>query len=93
MTDLAAVAVDTSFVPLPATAIELAGQHLRDILTLSFQHAAPHAALVVYDQRCDLSHVDQVAIFRLAQLIHAKAAVHHLANPDGDMELVGQQAA
>lgn len=55
MTDLAAVAVDTSFAPLPETAIGLAAQHLRDILTLSFQHAAPHAALVVYDQRCDLS--------------------------------------
>lgn len=56
MTDLAAPAVDTSFAPLPETAIGLAAQHLRDILTLSFRHAAPHAALVVYDQRCDLSH-------------------------------------
>lgn len=40
---------------LPDTAIALAQHHLRDILALSFEHDAAHAALVVWDGQCALS--------------------------------------
>ncbi len=35
--------------------IDAAEKHLRDILSIAIEHAAPHAALVVSDTRCDLA--------------------------------------
>lgn len=40
---------------IPDAAIDLAEQHLRDILALSFLHKPPHAAMVVWDGQCDLA--------------------------------------
>lgn len=37
------------------TAVDEAERHLRDILSLAFEHAHPHAAVVVFDTRCDLA--------------------------------------
>ena len=51
----AACADDTLFDALPAAAVELAALHLADILSLAFGHAHPHAAVVVFDSRCDLA--------------------------------------
>lgn len=36
-------------------AIDLAEKHLRDVLSIAIEHAAPHAAVVVSDARCDLA--------------------------------------
>lgn len=36
-------------------AVDVAEQHLRDILSLAFEHAHPHAAVVVFDTRCELA--------------------------------------
>jgi hypothetical protein len=41
--------------PLPDSAIATAEKHLRDILTLAFEHGPTHAALVVWDGQCALS--------------------------------------
>ena len=40
---------------LPDPAIGTAEKHLRDILTLAFEHDSSHAALVVWDGQCALS--------------------------------------
>ncbi len=40
---------------LPDSAIDTAEKHLRDILTLAFEHDATHTALVVWDGQCDLA--------------------------------------
>lgn len=40
---------------LPAAAVDMAARHLADILSLAFGHAHPHAAVVVFDTRCDLA--------------------------------------
>lgn len=40
---------------LPNTAISTAEKNIRNILTLAFEHRAPHAALVVWDGQCPLS--------------------------------------
>ncbi len=40
---------------LPNTAISTAEKNIRDILTLAFEHRAPHAALVVWDGQCPLA--------------------------------------
>ncbi|MFZ6767582.1 hypothetical protein ACO0LM_10885 [Undibacterium sp. Di26W] len=40
---------------LPATAVALAEQHLRDILQLAFEHTDKHQAIVVYDKCCPLA--------------------------------------
>lgn len=40
---------------LPDTAIATAEKHLRDILTIAFEHTPSQAALVVWDARCDLA--------------------------------------
>lgn len=40
---------------IPAAEVATAARHLGDVLSVAFEHAAPHAALVVYDQRCDLA--------------------------------------
>lgn len=40
---------------LPAAAVDIAQRHLADILSLAFEHAHPHAAVVVFDTRCDLA--------------------------------------
>jgi hypothetical protein len=40
---------------LSDAAIDLAEQHLRDILTLAFLHKPQHAAIVVWDGQCDLA--------------------------------------
>ena len=39
----------------PEATIATAAKHVRDILTLAFEHRPPHAALVVWDGGCDLS--------------------------------------
>lgn len=44
-----------SISPLPDSAIATAEKHLRDILTLAFEHDSSHAALVVWDGQCELS--------------------------------------
>jgi len=41
--------------PLPAPAIDTAEKHVRDILSIAFEHDATHAALVVWDGQCALS--------------------------------------
>ena len=46
---------DTRFDTLPAAAVDEAQRHLADILSLAFGHAHPHAAVVVFDSRCDLA--------------------------------------
>lgn len=51
----AADADDTRFDALPAAAVDMAALHLRDILSLAFEHVHPHAAVVVFDARCDLA--------------------------------------
>ncbi len=40
---------------IPSAAVDLAEKHVRDILCLSMEHTDEHAALVVYDQRCELA--------------------------------------
>lgn len=40
---------------IPDTALAAAARHLRDILSIAFEHAHPHAAVVVFDARCDLA--------------------------------------
>ncbi|MGS0743251.1 hypothetical protein ACVBEF_15710 [Glaciimonas sp. GG7] len=40
---------------IPKQAVDVAEQNLRDILSMSIEHAAPHAAVVVFDARCDLA--------------------------------------
>lgn len=40
---------------LPAATVEMAAQHLRDVLQLAFEHTDQHQAVVVYDQRCPLA--------------------------------------
>ncbi|MFA5825110.1 MAG: hypothetical protein WC825_03945 [Gallionellaceae bacterium] len=40
---------------LPDPAIDTAEKHVRDILTLAFEHDSSHAALVVWDGQCALS--------------------------------------
>src|SRR5712692_5407938 len=36
-------------------AVDAAEQHLRDILSIAFDHAHPQRAVVVFDARCDLA--------------------------------------
>ena len=63
---------NTPITPLPATAVDKAEQHLRDILSLSFQHTAQHAAVVVFDTRSSLAQALTAAYRRclpLAQFI------------------------
>lgn len=43
------------FAPLPDSAIDTAEKHVRDILTIAFEHDSTHAALVVWDGQCGLS--------------------------------------
>jgi aminopeptidase len=50
---------------LPSTVISTAGRHLCDILTLAFNHDDSHAAVVVFDTRCELSRA-LTAAYRLA---------------------------
>ncbi len=40
---------------IPAQAIDAAEMHLRDVLTIAFEHAHPRSAVVVFDTRCDLA--------------------------------------
>lgn len=40
---------------LPAHAQDTASAHLRDVLAIALRHGPAHAALVVYDTRCDLA--------------------------------------
>ena len=40
---------------LPASAIDLAEKHLRDILSLAIEHNASHQALIIADSRCALA--------------------------------------
>lgn len=40
---------------LPDSAIDTAEKHLRDILTIAFEHDSTHAALVVWDGQCGLA--------------------------------------
>jgi hypothetical protein len=40
---------------IPAAARIAVQQHVRDILTMSIEHTDQHAAIVVFDARCDLS--------------------------------------
>lgn len=44
-----------SITTLPDSAIDTAEKHVRDILTLAFEHDSTHAALVVWDGQCGLS--------------------------------------
>lgn len=44
-----------SIVPLPASAVQTATQHLRDVIRCCFQHEHTARAVVVYDLRCELS--------------------------------------
>jgi hypothetical protein len=37
------------------SAIDTAARHLQDILSIAFEHAAPHSAVVVFDSGCDLA--------------------------------------
>lgn len=39
------------------TAIEMAAQHIKDILLLAFKHSSEHKALVVYDTQCPLANI------------------------------------
>ena len=50
---------------IPDSAIELATKHLRDILTLCFDHSDRHAAVVVFDSGCPLA-VALTAAYRRA---------------------------
>lgn len=40
---------------LPAHALDTASAHLRDVLAIALGHGPEHAALVVYDTRCELA--------------------------------------
>jgi aminopeptidase len=40
---------------LPPDAINTAAAHLRDVLTIAFEHTPAHAAVVVFDTRCTLA--------------------------------------
>lgn len=46
---------DSTCPTLPDSAIDTAEKHLRDILTIAFEHDSTHAALVVWDGQCALS--------------------------------------
>lgn len=46
---------DTYISNMADAAVDVAEQHLRDILSLAFEHAHPHAAVVVFDTRCELA--------------------------------------
>jgi aminopeptidase len=45
----------TDTTPLPPEAIDTAENHLRDILTIAFEHNTNHAAVVVSDSQCPLA--------------------------------------
>jgi aminopeptidase len=45
----------TDTTTLPPAAIDTAEKHLRDILTIAFEHNAEHAAVVVSDSQCPLA--------------------------------------
>jgi hypothetical protein len=40
---------------LPESAVSAAEAHLRNVLSIAFEHTAEHAAVVVYDTRCSLA--------------------------------------
>ncbi len=40
---------------LPSQAVDAAESHLRDVLAISFEHAHPQTAVVVFDRRCGLA--------------------------------------
>ncbi|MDE2430475.1 MAG: hypothetical protein KGM99_17260 [Burkholderiales bacterium] len=44
-----------AYTPLADTAIDTAEKHLNDILALAFEHTDQHAAVVVFDTRCELA--------------------------------------
>src|SRR5688572_5603144 len=45
----------TTIIPLPDSAIDTAARHLRDILSIAFEYAPPHSAVVVFDSGCELA--------------------------------------
>ena len=49
---------------MPPAAVEAAGRHLRDVLSLAIMHTAARSAVVVYDARCALA-VALTAAYRL----------------------------
>lgn len=51
--------------PLPDSAIATAEKHVRDILTLAFEHDGSHAALVVWDGQCALAQALSTAYHRV----------------------------
>ncbi len=51
--------------PLPDSAIATAEKHVRDILTLAFEHDDSHAALVVWDGQCALAQALSTAYHRV----------------------------
>ncbi|TFW16306.1 hypothetical protein [Duganella callida] len=56
----------SQFGALPAHAVDSAERHLRDTLSIAIGHQPPHAALIVYDSRTDLSRVLTAAYRRVA---------------------------
>ena len=46
---------DSPWGEIPAHEVDAAAAHLRDVLALVVEHGPAHAALVVYDNRCDLA--------------------------------------
>lgn len=65
---------------LPAAAVDTATRHVRDILTLAFEHTAAQNALVVYDNRCPLASALAVAYRRC--LPDARAIDFDAATPE-----------
>ncbi|MFL9877052.1 hypothetical protein PQR63_01555 [Herbaspirillum rhizosphaerae] len=44
-----------SFGTIANASVDMAQKHLHDILSIAIEHAPPHAAVVVFDTRCDLA--------------------------------------
>ena len=45
----------SSLAMIPSEAVNVAEKNLRDILAMAIEHAPPHAAVVVFDTRCELA--------------------------------------
>ncbi|MES2743056.1 MAG: hypothetical protein V4754_19195 [Pseudomonadota bacterium] len=89
--DPAQGAWDAAHVPLDGATSERAAVHVADLLALAIGHAAPAAALVVYDRRCALNGV-LTAAYRRA-LAQAEWIDFDLVTPEQVLAAFARMAA
>lgn len=83
--------VELGFTALPAEAIQTATRHLRDVIRICFQHNSSAKAVVVYDQRCELSHALSVAYQNV--LSHAQFIDFDASTPEQVLAVLEPLAA